>query len=56
MWSFQYGLKGGAHPKSVTNDSEIDGFAVNRGLRYYNSDIHKATFATPNFVKQLIKK
>ncbi len=56
MWSFQYGLKGGAHPKSVSNDSTIDAFVAKSGLRYYNFDIHRASFATPNFVKELIKK
>jgi spermidine synthase len=56
MWSFQYGLKGGAHPKLVSNDSAIDAFVAKSGLRYYNVDIHRASFATPNFVKELIKK
>jgi spermidine synthase len=56
MWSFQYGLKGGAHPKNITNESSIDAFVDAKGLRYYNSDVHKGSFATPNFVKQLLKK
>lgn len=56
MWSFQYGLKGGIAPKAVTNEAEIDLFVTSKGLRYYNSDIHKASFATPNFVKSLITK
>jgi len=55
MWSFQYGLKNVDHPKHVTNDSMIDAFVEKEGLRYYNSDIHKGSFATPNFVKQLLK-
>ena len=54
MWSFQYGLKGGASPKAVTNVSEIDSFVAAQELRYYNSDVHTASFATPNFVKTLI--
>lgn len=56
MWSFQYGLKGGISPKAVINDASIDAFVEEKGLRYYNSDIHKASFATPNFVKALLKK
>lgn len=56
MWSFQYGLKGGIAPKAVTNEAEIDSFVASKGLRYYNSDIHKASFAIPNFVKSLITK
>ena len=56
MWSFQYGLKNIAHPKSIDKAESIDAFVAQEGLRYYNSDIHTGSFATPNFVKQLIKK
>jgi spermidine synthase len=56
MWSFQYGLKGSAHPKSVSKVEEIESFVATQGLRYYNSDIHVGSFATPNFVKTLLKK
>ena len=56
MWSFQYGIKGAKHPKHITNDIEIDSFVDQKGLRYYNSDVHKGSFATPNFVKTLLKK
>lgn len=56
MWSFQYGLKGSVSPKAITNDEAIDSFVAGQKLRYYNSDIHKASFATPNFVKTLIGK
>jgi spermidine synthase len=54
MWSFQYGLKGSAQPKTISKDTEIEQFVNAKGLRYYNSDIHKASFALPNFVKSLI--
>jgi spermidine synthase len=56
MWSFQYGLKGNVHPKNITNVNQIADFATKKGLRYYNEDIHFASFATPNFVKNLISK
>jgi spermidine synthase len=56
MWSFQYGLKNAGHPKDISNSSLIDSFVEEKGLRYYNSDVHKGSFATPNFVKQLIRK
>lgn len=56
MWSFQYGLKNAPHPKHVSNPSVIDSFVEKNGLRYYNSDVHVGSFATPNFVKQLIQK
>ena len=54
MWSFQYGLKDGRHPKSVQETEAIDNFVSTKGLRYYNADIHHASFALPNFVKALI--
>ena len=56
MWCFQYGIKGDKHPKQITNETEIDNFVDAKGLRYYNSDVHKGSFATPNFVKNLLKK
>jgi spermidine synthase len=56
MWSFQYGIKGERHPKHISNESEIDAFVDNKGLRYYNADVHKGSFSTPNFVKTLLKK
>jgi spermidine synthase len=56
MWSFQYGLKGAVQPKTVANDAIIEAFVDQKGLRYYNAEIHRASFATPNFVKNLLKK
>ncbi|MCO5260817.1 MAG: polyamine aminopropyltransferase [Crocinitomicaceae bacterium] len=55
MWSFQYGLKGSENPVAVEKEEEIESFVNAQGLRYYNSAIHKASFATPNFVKNLVK-
>jgi spermidine synthase len=56
MWSFQYGLKQVTHPRNISNESIIDAFVETKGLRYYNSDVHKGSFATPNFVKSLLTK
>lgn len=55
MWSFQYGIKGNTLPKQINKANEIDAFVDKQGLRYYNSDIHTGSFATPNFVKTLLK-
>jgi spermidine synthase len=55
MWSFQYGIKGDKSPKKVSNHSEIDQFVEAKGLRYYNSEVHIGSFATPNFVKEMVK-
>lgn len=56
MWSFQYGIKGDVNPKQVENQIEISTFVEQNNLGYYNSEIHYASFATPNFVKDLVKK
>ncbi len=56
MWSFQYGIKGDKNPTELSNEEAIDAFVEEKGLRYYNTAVHKGSFATPNFVKNLIKK
>jgi spermidine synthase len=56
MWSFQYGIKGDLNPKTIDKDATIDSFVEEKGLRYYNADVHRGSFATPNFVKNLLKK
>ncbi|MFT5582167.1 MAG: spermidine synthase [Psychromonas sp.] len=55
MWSFQYGIKGGQKMNELKNRDEVEKFVAENNLRYYNADIHVASFATPNFVKNLIK-
>jgi spermidine synthase len=56
MWSFQYGIKGDLNPKKIENETLIQEFVEDKGLRYYNEEIHVGSFATPNFVKALLKK
>ena len=56
MWSFQYGLKGNIQGPIHQKEAEIEAFVSANGLRYYNSALHNASFALPNFVKELIKK
>lgn len=34
---------------------EVDAFVKASKLRYYNADLHKAAFALPNFVKEMIE-
>jgi spermidine synthase len=55
MWSFQYGIKGDLLPKVLANQEEVNHFVDANGLRYYNADVHVGSFATPNFVKDLLK-
>ena len=54
LWSFQYGLKNANHPKNIQGERVIETFVSNKGLRYYNADVHKGSFAIPNFVKSII--
>jgi len=55
MWSFQYGVKGDLNPKVLKNVDEVRAFTEKHNLRYYNEEIHVASFATPGFVKELLK-
>lgn len=55
MWSFQYGVKGDLNMKQLPNPDAVREFVAKHNLRYYNEDIHSASFATPGFVKELLK-
>lgn len=55
MWCFQYGLKGDRNPKLMSRSTHVDDFVASQGLKYYNQDIHFASFALPNFVNELLK-
>jgi spermidine synthase len=56
MWSFQYGLKGNVDHKGAISKEDVEKFTNEKGLRYYNEEVHIGSFATPNFVKQLLKR
>jgi spermidine synthase len=55
MWSMAYASKG-IDPLSaeVTSHIRERGASFLTDLRYYNEDIHKASFALPGFVKQIV--
>ncbi len=56
MWSFQYGVKGDLDLLKIKDVAKVDKFVKEKNLRYYNSDIQVASFALPNFVKELTTK
>lgn len=56
MWSFAYCSKGDINPINDFREAEADAFEQNEGLKYYNAQIHKAAFATPNFVKRMLNE
>lgn len=55
MWSFQFGIKNGDMSLRDIDTEEVDAFVDAEGLKYYNSEIHYAALALPNFVKDLLK-
>ncbi len=55
MWSFTYATKGGSHPLANLDDAKATAFAEAAGLQYYNAAVHRAAFALPTFVQQMLK-
>lgn len=56
MWSFAICTKGDGHPFESIEPDSIAQFSDRHALKYYNADIHKAAFAVPNFVKDLLNE
>lgn len=56
MWSFALCTKSDLDPMRDTEVDVLEKFSEDNGLRYYNGHIHKAAFATPNFVKTLLNE
>ncbi len=58
MWAFQYGIKNSKQNyqlDKINDKSAIDEFVAKQNLRYYNESIHRASFALPNFITNLLK-
>lgn len=57
MWSFAFASKSGIDPlRQETMDRAQKGMeAFGSKLKYYNPEIHRGSFALPNFVKDIIK-
>ncbi|WP_238531560.1 polyamine aminopropyltransferase [Nitritalea halalkaliphila] len=56
MWSFQVGTKASATDFGHIDAAEVEAFVQAKGLKYYNSSIHTASLALPNFVRQLLQR
>ena len=54
LWSFTYATKGKTHSLHDLEEEKINAFAKKNNLQYYNADIHRAAFALPNFVIQML--
>lgn len=54
MWSFSFSSKGDTHPWYHLDDEQAWQFTRKHELQYYNPEVHRAAFALPNFVRQMI--
>lgn len=56
MWSLQMGIKGSKNPITSLDAANASQFAREKGLKYYNAELHKAAFALPTFVKTMLEE
>ncbi|WP_415064322.1 polyamine aminopropyltransferase [Bdellovibrio sp.] len=54
MWSLQVGVKGSFHPAKDFNKDKARQFSMDKGLKYYNEDVHSSAFALPTFVRTML--
>jgi spermidine synthase len=54
LWSFSYCSKGSVHPLKNLNEKKADDFSLRQDLKYYNPEMHKAVFAVPNYVRDML--
>lgn len=54
MWSFSYSTKGRCHPVNTIEENRQQSLVKSNNLKYYNATIHKASFALPVFVEDLL--
>jgi spermidine synthase len=56
MWSFSYCSKGKIHPIKNLDNKIASNFSDSQNLRYYSDEVHRAAFALPRFVKDLLEE
>lgn len=54
MWSLQVATKGSNNPAFDFNKEAAAKFSQDKGLKYYNEDLHTAAFMLPTFVKKML--
>ena len=54
MWSFTFCSKNQLHPKNDFDEKKAEKYLKKFDLKYYNKEIHKASFVLPTYVKQLL--
>jgi spermidine synthase len=55
-WTMCYCTKGTVHPLNDLNDEKADPFSQKHQLKYYTAAVHRAAFALPPYVSQLLRK
>jgi spermidine synthase len=55
-WSLSLSSKSGRQPLTDFDAARYQSLTSNHKLKYYNQDIHRAAFALPNFVREMIGK
>lgn len=53
-WSVAFCAKGDVHPTKGFNDERAKQFSEKHKLKYYNEEVHRAAFALPNYVRNLL--
>ncbi len=56
MWSIQMGVKSGKNPAKDFSMDHAKSFSQAHPLKYYNADLHAASFQMPTFVKKLLNE
>lgn len=54
VWSLAFCAKGALHPLENFDADAATQFCANEHLHYYNPEIHRAAFAIPNYVRELL--
>jgi spermidine synthase len=54
MWSIQLAVKGNLHPAKDFDAGKANAFTKEHSLKYYNAELHAASFVLPNFIKKLL--
>ncbi|MCE3009670.1 MAG: polyamine aminopropyltransferase [Proteobacteria bacterium] len=56
MWSLHFATKSALHPVADLNMAQAEKFSQDKDLHYYNSEIHRAAFQLPNFVRKMLSQ
>jgi spermidine synthase len=55
MWTFTFASKASLHPLNDFNTSQSADISNTHALKYYNAAIHRAAFALPSFVSEMLE-